>query len=94
METDRTYEGWANYETWAIALQISNDYALYRAAVEFMEQHGEKESPYRSFLQHIGDMADSPVWPDSEVHTFTYGSAEADISELDDFMVGLVLPFT
>ena len=30
--TDQTYNGWANYETWNVALYIQNEYDLYMQA--------------------------------------------------------------
>ena len=30
--TDTTYNGWANYETWNVALLIGNDETIYRHA--------------------------------------------------------------
>lgn len=31
---DMTYNGWANYETWNVALWIQNDYGFYSLAVQ------------------------------------------------------------
>lgn len=30
-----SYNGWTNYETWNVALWISNDEPLYRASIDF-----------------------------------------------------------
>jgi len=32
MQTEMTYNGWANYETWNVALWIQNDKGLYSEA--------------------------------------------------------------
>ena len=32
---ETTYQGWANYETWNVALYLQNDYALYNLCKEF-----------------------------------------------------------
>ena len=33
-----TYNGWANYETWNVALYINNEYAMYQTAVEWVNE--------------------------------------------------------
>ena len=88
METDRQYEGWANYETWAIALEISNDEPMYRRAVDFMTGFGARPRPYAAFVRSMG-LRSQKVWPDSS-NKFTYGTRKADIGELDRFLRDLV----
>lgn len=34
--TDEQYNGWTNYETWLMALNIDNDEGLQRAVLEFV----------------------------------------------------------
>ena len=34
----QTYNGWANYETWNVALYINNEYAIYQTAVEWVNE--------------------------------------------------------
>ena len=42
---DNTYNGWTNYETWAVALWIDNDYSSYRYWQEqARRQHSEATS--------------------------------------------------
>jgi hypothetical protein len=36
-----TYNGWANYETWNVALWLGSDESLYRAAVTRVRGHVE-----------------------------------------------------
>lgn len=63
------YNGWANYETWNVALWIDNDEGLYSLARELRHT----ANPYASFtesLQEIGgDIAfqtpDGVAWNDS-----------------------------
>ena len=54
--TDRTYNGWTNYETWNIALWIQNDKSIwnyvcdndvccYEELVEAFYDYGSKETP-------------------------------------------------
>ena len=39
MTTSETYNGWANYETWNVALWLGNDESMYNLARGFAE-HG------------------------------------------------------
>ena len=48
-----TYNGYRNYNTWNIALWISNDYNLYNLAVEFMENF-KGQAPYKKFVEFLG----------------------------------------
>ena len=35
---DTTYNGWANYETWNVALYLQNEYAMYEMACHYSRQ--------------------------------------------------------
>lgn len=37
MTEDKTYNGWANYPTWAVSFWLSNDEGLYNATREMVE---------------------------------------------------------
>lgn len=36
------YNGWTNYETWSIALNLGNNETLYNLAKEFVQQSNER----------------------------------------------------
>ena len=72
-----TYEGWANYHTWNVALWIKNDENLYKAAVKYVRK---ADTPtYVEFLikgmpAEYGDLTgDCVSWTDPTL----------DIEELD-----------
>jgi len=51
------YNGWENYETWAVNLWLSNDQALYLTTRElvtmFTEYQFEKEQALREFVEEL-----------------------------------------
>jgi hypothetical protein len=53
MNDKQEYNGWKNRETWNCALWISNDYSLYKSAVEFMNTYKGK-TPYKAFIEYAG----------------------------------------
>ena len=62
---DTTYNGWANYETWNVALYIQNDYGFYMLAKEIAEQGGT----YGEFVSMIGydKTPDGVSWTDVKI---------------------------
>ena len=68
-----TYNGWANYETWNVALYIQNEYQWYSVAREC--------DSYKQFLRIIAD----DVTPDG-VNMF---GKELNIKELDEMILEL-----
>lgn len=42
---DETYQGWANYPTWAVNLWLANDEGLYRETLELVSETLERDHP-------------------------------------------------
>lgn len=53
--TDKTYNGWTNYETWNVALWIGNDEFLYNTAKACVEYCGDTETPWDKFVRCMTD---------------------------------------
>jgi hypothetical protein len=78
-EMENTYNGYANYETWNVALIISNTKWIYYSAREFMKEF-EGRNPYIAFTNYLG--YESEVTDDG----VKYLGHELDYQELDEFM--------
>lgn len=73
---DTTYNGWANYETWNVALYIGNDEGLYHLARDY-RHHGYEEFA-RMMKEDFGsyETPDGVAWTDSAL----------DMDELNEMM--------
>ena len=78
--TQETYQGWKNYDTWNVALYINNDEALYRRAVDFMQDNPDRDNPYIGFI--LGMYMTNMVTPDA----VEYMSDKLEYDELNDMM--------
>ena len=73
--TTETYNGWANYETWNVALWLGNDEGMYDLA------RGYRHHGYKS-LSHVLVELFGPQTPDG-VH---WQDCELDIFALSDML--------
>lgn len=69
--TDKTYNGWANYETWNVALWLQNDYGLYSFARRYDD--------YSKFVAAIGFGSETP-------DGVSFASPKLDYNELNEMM--------
>lgn len=76
--SSETFQGWANYETWNVALYIQNEYDLYTMAKQ-MAEHGYKS------LSHMLVELCGPVTPDGVY----WKHADLDITELNEMLADL-----
>ena len=83
-EIKETYNGWKNRQTWNIALWISNDEPLYRAARQYAIDHPKMKAIYMNFIKHEGMTADRT--PDN----ISYTGTRLDYKALNDMMHDLI----
>ena len=72
-----TYNGWANYQTWNVALWIQNEEGIYQWA------EGYREHGYKSFAHMIEEVL--PLTPDG----VSWKDPSLNIEELDEMMAEL-----
>jgi hypothetical protein len=71
---ETTYNGYANYETWNVALWIQNDEGLYNLALQCDD--------YQEFVKEIGVGYSTP-------DGVKYASPKLDIEELNEVIADL-----
>jgi hypothetical protein len=66
---DHTYQGYTNYETWAVALWVDNDEGLYRArrallaGMSTVEDH-EKANALKEWVEEMMPDVGATLWAD------------------------------
>ena len=77
-ERDTTYNGWANYETWNVALWIGNDEGLYEIAKEAS----------RGTIHPYGDFVDTMLMLGSKdtPDGVSWSHPDLDYNELNEMM--------
>ena len=73
---DTTYNGWANYETWNVALYIQNEYDLYMLAKKYGWQG------YDHLIPIIENFTNSQITPDG----VRWMDPTIDTDELDEML--------
>jgi hypothetical protein len=81
---DESYNGWTNYETWAISLMLNNDQVTYESMRDFMARWGDRDKPYTAFVQQHGirGLRVGANYADR----FTFATRKANHAELDEMM--------
>lgn len=57
-----TYEGWANYQTWNVALWINNEESIYTSAIRYARAHSDPT--YLFFVENVLSSEEGDVTPD------------------------------
>ena len=61
METDTTYNGWKNYETWNVILWLDNDEGLYNI-VKYSESESYEDFVHDHLLEFTQATPDHVAW--------------------------------
>jgi hypothetical protein len=77
---NKEYNGWMNYQSWNVAMWLSNTESLYRSMCRFMQTYDGSHggSPYRAFIKKMR-LTKTP-------DRVSYISNLLDYARLDEFM--------
>ena len=74
-QTDTTFNGWTNYETWNVSLYINNEYGMYMTALDWVkDRQWYKQSVDYDVFRHtltelFGDKTpDGVSWDDDNLN--------------------------
>jgi hypothetical protein len=81
-----TYEGWRNRATWNVALHVNNEYALYRAACDYVQRAKDAGKP----VSWTGFVAFAGLAGARTADGFKFNGKALDRRELSDMLRELV----
>ena len=87
-QTPQTYNGWANYETWNVALYINNEYAIYSTACEWVQDR--LDSGYDTLSYDVFRYTLTELFGDKTPDGVSWDDDNLDISELTEMLHELV----
>ena len=82
----QTYNGWANYQTWNVALWVQNDQFLYNTALACVKYKEENELPYDKFIRCMLNIEDYTTgdnirWDSEEINRDEINSMMLELAE-------------
>ena len=85
-DTRPEYEGWRNYETWAVNLWLANDEGIYNGARE-LDLSDDAERELRDYVESIlwGDEAPAGLAADLIGHALAYVDWAAVVESVRQF---------
>ena len=83
VKEDTTYQGWANYPTFNVALYINNEYPFYKAACSYVAYQKELglDVKYKEFIGYFMDLLGT-ITPDG----VSWNHPELDTDELNELL--------
>lgn len=81
---DESYNGWTNYETWAISLMLNNERFTYESMRDFMKRWGDRPNPYTEWISFVG--ISKHLVGANYADRFTFATQKANRAELDEMM--------